>query len=153
MRRSGELAPLRRRPGPHARVDDDSCQCLERWLQEQPDLTLAELAARLQADGRPAGEHAHRVPGAAAPGPAPKKKTVHATERDTAQVRQARRQYWQDIARHAPTRLKFVDESGVNIAMTRRYGRARRGQRVHDAAPKTWGRNVTVLGSLSCQGL
>lgn len=37
--------------------------------------------------------------------------------------------------------------------MTRRYGRAGRGQRVHDAAPKNWGRNVTVLGSLSCQGL
>lgn len=37
--------------------------------------------------------------------------------------------------------------------MTRRYGRARRGQRVHDAAPENWGRNVTVLGSLSCQGL
>jgi transposase len=37
--------------------------------------------------------------------------------------------------------------------MTRRYGRARRGQRVYDAAPENWGRNVTVLGSLSCQGL
>lgn len=37
--------------------------------------------------------------------------------------------------------------------MTRCYGRARRGQRVHDAAPKNWGRNVTVLGSLSCHGL
>jgi transposase len=49
--------------------------------------------------------------------------------------------------------LKFVDESGVNIAMTRRDGRARRGRRVHDAAPKNWGRNVTVLGSLSCHGL
>ncbi len=37
--------------------------------------------------------------------------------------------------------------------MTRRYGRARAGQRVHDAVPKNWGSNVTVLGSLSCQGL
>ena len=37
--------------------------------------------------------------------------------------------------------------------MTRRYGRARRGCRVHDAAPKNWGRNVTVLGALSCHGL
>ena len=54
LRRSGELAPLRRRPGPHAKVDDESYQCLQRWLQEQPDLTLAELAARLQADGHPA---------------------------------------------------------------------------------------------------
>jgi putative transposase len=54
MRRSGELAPLRRRPGPQAKVDDDACQRLARWLEDQPDLTLAELAARLQADGRPA---------------------------------------------------------------------------------------------------
>jgi transposase len=37
--------------------------------------------------------------------------------------------------------------------MTRRYGRAARGCRVHDATPKNWGRNVTVLGSLSCCGL
>ena len=32
VRRSGELAPLRRHPGPHAKVDEDSCQRLERWL-------------------------------------------------------------------------------------------------------------------------
>lgn len=37
--------------------------------------------------------------------------------------------------------------------MTRRYGRARRGQRVHDAIPKNFGRNVTILGALSCYGL
>lgn len=37
--------------------------------------------------------------------------------------------------------------------MTRRYGRAVRGARVPDATPKNWGRNVTVLGALSYQGL
>ena len=37
--------------------------------------------------------------------------------------------------------------------MSRRYGRARRGTRVHDAVPKNFGRNVTVLGALSCTGL
>lgn len=37
--------------------------------------------------------------------------------------------------------------------MTRRYGRARRGKRVHDAVPKNFGRNVTILGALSCDGL
>ncbi|MDB5743132.1 MAG: Transposase [Polaromonas sp.] len=30
------------------------CLRLERWLQEQPDLTLAELAERLQSEGGPA---------------------------------------------------------------------------------------------------
>jgi transposase len=49
--------------------------------------------------------------------------------------------------------LKFIDESGVNVAMTRPCGRAPRGVRVPDAVPKNHGRNVTVLGALSCRGL
>jgi hypothetical protein len=81
------------------------------------------------------------VPGAASNGHAPKKKTVHATERDTARVRLARRCYRKQIASYSAKKLKFIDESGLNIAMTRRYGRAMRGQRVHDAVPKNFGRN------------
>jgi transposase len=37
--------------------------------------------------------------------------------------------------------------------MTRRYGRAASGQRVHDAVPKNFGRNITILGALSWHGL
>lgn len=57
------------------------------------------------------------------------------------------------MAHYPLTRLRFVDESGVNIAMTRHYGRALRGQRVPDAVPKNHGRNVSVLGALSCAGI
>jgi hypothetical protein len=84
---------------------------------------------------------------------ASKKKTAHATERDTPRVCLARREYQQQIARCAVERLKFIDESGLNIAMTRRYGRAKRGDRVHDVIPKNFGRHVTILGALSCHGL
>jgi DDE superfamily endonuclease len=45
-----------------------------------------------------------------------------------------------------------VDETGVNIAMTRQYGRAPNGARVHTAAPVNTGKKVTVLGALSCDG-
>jgi len=61
--------------------------------------------------------------------------------------------YRQDIATLALERFRFVDESGINLAMTRRYGRASRGLRVLDAVPKNHGKNVTVLGALSCQGI
>lgn len=37
--------------------------------------------------------------------------------------------------------------------MTPRFGRAPSGVRVEDAVPKNFGRNVTVLGALSCMGL
>jgi transposase len=48
--------------------------------------------------------------------------------------------------------LKFVDESSVNLAMTRLYGRAPAGERVVGSAPQNYGPNVTILGALSVQG-
>jgi transposase len=50
-------------------------------------------------------------------------------------------------------RVKFIDESGINIAMTRLYGRAPRGERALGSAPQNYGQNVTMLGALSCTGL
>jgi hypothetical protein len=79
-----------------------------------------------------------------------RRKNVHATERDTARVRLARRRYCSQIVSYPVKRLKFVDKSDLNIAMALRYGRAMRDKRVHDAVPKGFGRNVSILGSLSC---
>jgi DDE superfamily endonuclease len=47
----------------------------------------------------------------------------------------------------------FLDETGVNIAMARQYARAPKGQRVHTSAPVNKGKNVTVLGALSHEGI
>ena len=47
----------------------------------------------------------------------------------------------------------FVDESGVTTEMTRRYGRAPRGERVREATPAGHWSTLTVLGAMSCQGL
>ena len=48
-RRTGALEPDRRRAGRPAQVDAATCAQVQRWLEEQNDLTLAELAERLQA--------------------------------------------------------------------------------------------------------
>jgi transposase len=98
-------------------------------------------------------EHQLRMASHATAPYASKKKTVHATERDAPHVLLARQHYRTQLAPYQYRRLIFVDESGCNIAMTRRYGRARRGMRVHDSVPKNFGRNVTILGALSCTGL
>ena len=50
-------------------------------------------------------------------------------------------------------RLKFVDESGVNLAMTRRFGRATPGQRVVDSVPDNYGSTETLLAALGLDGL
>jgi transposase len=46
-----------------------------------------------------------------------------------------------------------VDESGVNLAMTRLYGRAPTGERVIGTVPQNYGQNVTMLGALGIQGV
>lgn len=52
-----------------------------------------------------------------------------------------------------PRRLKFVDESGVNLAMTRLYGRAQPGERVIGTVPQNYGPNITILGAVGVQGI
>jgi transposase len=49
-RRSGALEPDRKRAGRPVLIDAAACEHVQRWLQEQSDLTLAELADRLQAE-------------------------------------------------------------------------------------------------------
>jgi transposase len=48
-RRTGTLEPDRKRAGRPAQIDAAACEQVLSWLAEQNDLTLAELAERLQA--------------------------------------------------------------------------------------------------------
>lgn len=57
------------------------------------------------------------------------------------------------IARLDFSRLKFIDESGVNLALTRLYGRAPRGERAVGSAPINYGQNLTLIGALGSGGL
>jgi transposase len=67
---------------------------------------------------------------------------------------QAERSHYRDLSATLDLRrVKFMDESGINLAMTRLYGRAPRGERVLGSAPQHYGQNVTLLGALSCTGL
>lgn len=50
-------------------------------------------------------------------------------------------------------RVVFIDETGVNLALARLYGRARRGQRARGAVPKNYGESVTLIGAIDQNGL
>ncbi len=79
-----------------------------------------------------------------------KKVGLSATERErprcagkTYQVEKLAIEHW---------RLVFLDESGVNIGMTRRYGRAIGKARVHGSAPLNVPTSQTVLASVRLNG-
>ena len=46
-----------------------------------------------------------------------------------------------------------MDECGTNIALAPLYARAPKGERAFGKAPRNWGKNVTLIASLSAQGM
>jgi hypothetical protein len=52
-----------------------------------------------------------------------------------------------------PGRLVFVDECSTNIALAKIYARAPKGERAYGEAPRNWGKNVTLIASMSTEGL
>jgi len=62
-------------------------------------------------------------------------------------------EYWHQIAEVNEDDLVFVDETGSNLAMTRRYARSQRGSRAYNNAPYQRGQNVTLIGAMALRGL
>jgi hypothetical protein len=77
------------------------------------------------------------------------KKTLGATERDE-EKRSAFRERLRGVD---PERLLFVDESSTNIAMVPRYARAPKGRRALGKAPRNWGKNITLISSITTKGM
>ncbi|MDQ3258327.1 MAG: transposase, partial [Acidobacteriota bacterium] len=46
-----------------------------------------------------------------------------------------------------------MDESGSNLALTRRSGRAAPGQRVSEGVPQNYGENITMLATIGLDGV
>lgn len=53
----------------------------------------------------------------------------------------------------AARRLRFVDESGANITLARRYGWAPINHRCHGAVPRNYAHNLTLIASLTLDGI
>lgn len=68
-------------------------------------------------------------------------------------MRRLRAEFQNRSVSFALAHLKFVDETGMNLALTRLYGRAAPGVRVVDTVPQNYGENVSVLAALGLQGL
>jgi transposase len=80
----------------------------------------------------------------------PEKRSVGATERE-----EWLRAAWHVMVAAAirAERLVFVDEMGTNTSPGPLYAWSRRGERVPSRAPRNWGAKVTLLASMSAQGM
>jgi len=67
-------------------------------------------------------------------------------------VQRLRVEYWHNLGEVKLADLVFVDESGVNLAMSRRYARSFEGTRAYGERPDGRGKNVTMIGAISLEG-
>lgn len=127
-------------------------QIIRQWISDKPDMTLAEIHARLVAEyqitiGPNAVWHQLNKWGLTL------KKTQRAAEQNRPDVK-ASRDEW--IARQPSmdgTHLVFLDETFANTSMARRYGRSPRGQRCVAYAPHGHWKTTTFLAALRSDGI
>lgn len=129
-------------------MNEDVRKQLRGLVSQQPDATLAELRERL---GIPCSlTTIFRV--LKRLGITRKKKVLFDPKRDTPRVRQQRRRFRERMSQAKANRLVFFDEMGATTTMTRRYGRAPRGQRVVGRVP-VHGANRTLAVCLRLSGV
>jgi transposase len=147
-RRTGSVAPASHGGGHPPALDQAGREKLRQSVRDQPDATSQERAQRLGVPcGRMAVFRTRRKLKITR-----KKKSLHATQRDSPRVRRKRRAFRRAMAAVAPEHQVFVDATGAHTAMTRAYGRAPRGQRVRGAVAGRW-KSVTLVAGLRLSGV
>ena len=90
---------------------------------------------------------------AQADGTAAQRKSLHAAKRDTLENLIRRQEFLAAIAKVEPKHLVFLDETGLTTSMTRLYGRASAGVRIHEAAPESHWSVVTLIAGMRLAGM
>jgi transposase len=80
----------------------------------------------------------------------PKKRSLGATERE-----EFLRAAWRALVAEEvdAKRLVFVDEMGANVSLSGLYAWSPKGERALGSAPRNWGKNVTLLASITSGGV
>jgi transposase len=147
-RETGSIEPRPHGGGVEPTLDHEALGRLRKLVEETPDATLEALKQKMGVSGsRMIICRALRKLGLPL-----KKKSPHASERDTPEVQEERREFGEAVEPIEPRRLVFVDETGVTTAMTPAYGRAPRGERVEASAPASW-ESVTMIAAIGLGGV
>ena len=81
------------------------------------------------------------------------KKTLFADEVQSERVQSLRKSFKADTEILDGNRIIFIDEVGFSVKMTRSHGRSKKGAPLISTVPGTWGKNLSMIGAMSCAGL
>lgn len=145
---TGSLAP-KRIPGYPPRKLGELQKGLRPQLSAHPDATLEEHCRLWEAQTGVKVSISTMSHAIQRMGWTRKKKTLGANER-----KEEEREEWRKKAKDLDTtKCRVIDETGSNIALTRLYGRAPKGERARGSIPRNRGKNVTLISDLSLAGL
>lgn len=74
---------------------------------------------------------------------------LHTSEKYTERVQKLRAEYWTTIGEINLADLIFIDEIGVNIAITRCFARSPQSSRAYSERPDGRGKNVAMTEAMS----
>lgn len=150
-RETGNLEPAPQGGSPPAKLKKEELITLIEIIEKKNDATLEELCNFLEEEtgirvsratmGRITQNLNYSV----------KKKTLYAAEKGSERVQKERLDFWETLRDIPVEDLIFIDESGVNLALVRLYGRALKGERARGKKPQKRGENVSILTALSLE--
>jgi transposase len=151
-RRSGRIDPLKSGGDRRSGAIESQRDWLLQTIEATPDLTLREIGERLRQRGTSTSKSSiarffqrHRI--------SRKKKTLHATERDRADVSAARAEWKAQQPEFDAAHLVFLDETSVTTNMARTHGRSPVGERVVGAIPQAHWKTTTFVAALRLNGM
>src|SRR5450755_259810 len=99
------------------------------------------------------GEYQHDLSDVASNAADAKKKSIHASEQDRADVKQKREDWEECLVGLDLNMLVFFDESGVNTLMARLRGRSPKGKRLVDSTPAGRYETLTLMSAVRLDGV
>ena len=152
-RETGNIAPKVRTEQTPTKLNEEQLTILEQIVKANNDATLDELRYQLEQKtgvliGRSTTDRMLKKLNLTV-----KKKTLHPTEKESERVQQQRLEFWKLMQNVLAKDLIFIDESGINLALTRLFARSPKGQRARGTRPQKRGKNVSLISAIGSNGL
>ena len=135
--------------GRKPKISENDLQRITETIIEEPDITLQEIIDKLHLSCTVptiCKIIRHKL------GFTRKKKSIYAAERDKPEVQAKLAEWKEQMLNFNPDKLVFIDESGVNIDMTRLYGRSIGNTRIKDSAPINTPKRTGIVGAMRLDG-
>jgi transposase len=113
LRDTGDLAPKPHGGGPKPKLNAEQIALVNSLVEADNDATLEELCEQIKEKTSITISRSTMGRVVQQLNLTRKKKTLHATEKDTPRVQKMRVDYWQSIRDIDPENLVFIDESGI----------------------------------------